>query len=238
MKTLSRYSAYTGLRPEIFSRIGSDRRTVLDVGCSNGVLGAAVKRRQGAQVTGVEYDETLATEARERLDTVVTGDLNDVSSILAQLDGPYDCMVFADVLEHLQDPWGCLEAFRDHLTPDGEVVVSLPNVGHLSTFTAVFLRRTWPRRDRGLHDSTHVRWFARNDISELLAGASLQPVSWKRSQRFVDAPVALNKLALLVGWVPGLRDLLTYQFVVVARPMQPGHPVSEPTAVAAAAEPV
>jgi hypothetical protein len=43
-------------------------------------------------------------------------------------------------------------------------------------------------------------------------------VSWKRSQRFVDAPVAVNKLALLVGWVPGLRDLLTYQFVVVARP--------------------
>ncbi len=233
MRTLSRYSAYTGLRPEIFSRIGKDRRSVLDVGCSNGVLGDAVKRRQAARVTGVEYDEQLAAEARERLDLVVTGDLNDVSSILGQLDGPYDCMVFADVLEHLQDPWGVLEAFSEHLTPDGEVVVSLPNVGHLSTFTAVFLRRTWPRRDRGLHDSTHVRWFARNDISELLARASLQPVSWKRSQRFVDAPVALNKLALLVGWVPGLRDLLTYQFVVVARPTRPGHPVSEQTAIAA-----
>ena len=233
MRTLSRYSAYTGLRPEIFSRIGSDRRSVLDVGCSNGVLGDAVKRRQDARVTGVEYDEQLAAEARERLDLVVTGDLNDVGSIVSQLEGPYDCMVFADVLEHLQDPWGVLEAFSEHLTPDGEVVVSLPNVGHLSTFTAVFLRRTRPRRDRGLHDSTHVRWFARNDISQLLAGASLQPVSWKRSQRFVDAPVALNKLALLVGWIPGLRDLLTYQFVVVARPTGRGPTLSEPTAIAA-----
>ena len=203
MRTFSRYSAYTGLRPEIFSRIRSDRRTVLDVGCSNGVLGEAVKRRQNAQVTGVEYDEQLAAEARARLDRVVTGDLNELDGILDQLDGPYDCMVFADVLEHLQDPWACLTAFSERLAPNGEVIVSLPNVGHLSTFTSVFLRRTWPRRDRGLHDSTHVRWFARNDISELLAGASLQPVSWKRSQRFVDAPVAVNRLALLVGWVPG-----------------------------------
>jgi trans-aconitate methyltransferase len=219
MRTLSRYSAYTGLRPEIFSRIGTDRRDVLDVGCANGVLGEAVKQRQGAAVTGVEYDEQLAAEARERLDRVVTGDLNQVSSILDQLEGPYDCMVFADVLEHIQDPWGCLAAFAEHLAPDGEVIVSLPNVGHLSTFTAVFLRRTWPRRERGLHDSTHLRWFARKDVVALLAGANLRPVSWRRSQRFVDAPVPANRLALLVGWIPGLRDLLTYQFVVVARPV-------------------
>ena len=217
MMTLSRYSSYTGLRPEIFRRIGQDRRNVLDVGCSNGALGAAVKRRQGARVTGVEYDEELAGEAVGRLDRVIAGDLNELPRILGQLDGPYDCMVFADVLEHLSDPWGCLTAFSEHLAPDGEVVISLPNVGHLSTFTAVFLRRTWPRRHRGLHDSTHLRWFARNDISELLSGASLEPLSWKRSQRFVDAPVVVNRLALLVGWLPGLRDLLTYQFVVVAR---------------------
>ena len=218
MKTLSRYSAYTGLRPEIFGRIRLDRRNVLDVGCANGVLGEAVKRRQGARVTGVEYDEQLATEANERLDRVITGDLNALPGIIGQLDGPYDCIVLADVLEHIQDPWGCLTAFTEHLAPNGEVIVSLPNVGHLSTLTAVFLRRTWPRRDRGLHDSTHVRWFARRDISALLAGASLRPVSWKRSQRFVDAPVPWNRLAVLVGWLPGLRDLLTYQFVVVARP--------------------
>lgn len=229
MVTFSRYSSYTGLRPEIFRRIGPDRRNVLDVGCANGTLGDAVRRRQDARLTGVEYDEQLATEARERLDRVITGDLNNLPSILSQLDGPYDCIVFADVLEHLQDPWGCLSAFTEHLAPNGEVIISLPNVGHLSTLTAVFLRRTWPRRDRGLHDSTHVRWFARNDISELLAGASLRPVSWKRSQRFVDAPVALNRLALLVGWVPGLRDLLTYQFVVVARPAEAGHTMSLPT---------
>ena len=229
MISLSRYSSYTGLRPEIFRRISLDRRNVLDVGCANGTLGEAVKRRQGAQMTGVEYDEHLATEAMERLDRVITGDLNELPSILSQLDGPYDCIVFADVLEHIQDPWGCLTAFTEHLAPNGEVIVSLPNVGHLSTLTAVFLRRTWPRRDRGLHDSTHVRWFARNDISELLAGASLRPVSWKRSQRFVDAPVALNRLAVLVGWIPGLRDLLTYQFVVVARPAAAGDTMSVPT---------
>ena len=218
MPSVSRYSSYTGLRPEIFRRIGRDRRSVLDVGCANGALGEAVKQRQGARVTGVEYDEQLASEARERLDRVITGDLNQLPEILAELDGPYDCMVFADVLEHIEDPWSCLSAFTEHLAPHGEVIVSLPNVGHLSTLTAVFLRRTWPRRDRGLHDSTHLRWFARNDVSALLAQASLRPVSWKRSPRFVDAPVAWNKLALLVGWVPGLRDLLTYQFVVVARP--------------------
>ncbi len=221
MVTWSRYSSYTGLRPEILRRISTDRGTVLDVGCANGVLGEAVKKRQGAHVTGVEYDEHLAAEAKDRLDRVITGDLNALPAILSQLDDTYDCIVFADVLEHIQDPWGCLGAFTQHLAPNGEVIISLPNVGHLSTLTSVFLRRTWPRRDRGLHDSTHLRWFARNDISDLLSGADLRAVSWKRSPRFVDAPVKWNRLALLVGWVPGLRDLLTYQFVVVARPVAP-----------------
>jgi hypothetical protein len=40
----------------------------------------------------------------------------------------------------------------------------------------------------------------------------------------------------LVGWVPGLRDILTYQFVVVARPTADLHTMSVPSGAAAQAE--
>src|SRR3954464_4987045 len=101
----ARAAAYERARPEILEHVPRTARRVLDLGCATGTTGAALKARQAAHVTGVEREPDYAREAAERLDQVVVGDVEQLDT--ARL-GRFDCLIAADVLEHLVDPWGAL----------------------------------------------------------------------------------------------------------------------------------
>jgi methionine biosynthesis protein MetW len=180
----ARSASYTGVRPEILERVGLDRSRVLDVGCATGTLGAALKRREDTHVVGIELNEVAADEARRRIDEVITGDIDDWDSIAGRLpQEPFDCIICADVLEHTRDPWGTLSKLAGLLTPGGRIIISLPNVGHVNTLLNVFVLRRFPRRDRGIHDDTHLRWFARKDVRDLARGAGMTIVERVRTAR-------------------------------------------------------
>ena len=51
-------------RPDIQALVPASARTILDLGCSTGALGAALKARQGATVVGVELGEDYARTPR------------------------------------------------------------------------------------------------------------------------------------------------------------------------------
>lgn len=216
METAAKPVSYTGARPDVLALVSPTCQSVLDVGCSSGALGQAIQRRQGARVDGIEHDERLVTAAAAVLARVIDVDLNDLDRVEASVgEAQYDCIICADVLEHLIDPWQTLRRLTGRLAPGGEVIISLPNVGHHNTLWNVFVRRRFPRRDRGLHDETHLRWFARHDIEALIAQANLQIRSMSRTYRLIERPSRANGLAQYIA-LPGLRDLLTYQFIVRA----------------------
>ena len=102
--------------------------------------------------------------------------------------GTYDTLIAADVLEHLKDPWTALRRYAQLLEPHGTAVVSLPNVGHWSTY-ANLARGTWPRRPEGIFDATHLRWFTLRDARELLLQAGLRP--HRRRPARLDPPPRL-----------------------------------------------
>jgi hypothetical protein len=120
------------------------------------------------------------------------------------------------VLEHLPDPWGALRSFTEELDPGGVVVLSLPNVGHLDTYVSLLFRGCWPYRSRSIHDATHLRHFARENVHALLAQAGLAPRRFERVYRLVEAGSPIDAGAPLLAWLPPLRELLTFQFLVVA----------------------
>lgn len=165
----ARRSAYESERSEILDLVPARARRVLDLGCSTGWLAAALKRRGDVEVVGIEREPAYAAEARAHCDLVIEGDVADVPDEL----GRFDCLVAADVLEHLVDPWSALEAYVAMLDPGCRAIVSLPNVAHWSTF-ARLAGGSWPRLPEGIHDETHLRWFTRRDAIELLEGAGLQ----------------------------------------------------------------
>jgi len=164
----ARAGAYESVRSEIVDLVPAGARRVLDLGCSTGWLAAALKERGEVEVVGIEREPAYAAEAAIHCDRVVTGDVEDVPPDL----GRFDCLVAADVLEHLVDPWSALEAYAAMLEPGCRAVVSLPNAAHWTTFAAL-ARGTWPRRPEGIHDATHLRWFTLRDAIELCEGAGL-----------------------------------------------------------------
>jgi 2-polyprenyl-3-methyl-5-hydroxy-6-metoxy-1,4-benzoquinol methylase len=100
--------------------------------------------------------------------------IGDGESALDQLAGErYDCIVLADVLEHLVDPWSLLGRARQMLAPGGCVVASIPNVRNIGLIFNLLARGRWRYEDSGLLDRTHLRFFTRTEIHELYASAGL-----------------------------------------------------------------
>jgi 2-polyprenyl-3-methyl-5-hydroxy-6-metoxy-1,4-benzoquinol methylase len=165
----ARADAYESVRPEIVDLVPAGARRVLDLGCSTGWLAGALKQRGEVEVVGIEREPAYAAIAEKRCDRVVVGDVEDVPPDL----GRFDCLVAADVLEHLVDPWSALEAYVRLLDPGCRAIVSLPNAAHWTTFAAL-ARGSWPRRPEGIHDATHLRWFTLRDAVELCDGAGLR----------------------------------------------------------------
>ena len=215
--TKQREFAYTTPRPDIFALVPSIALSVLDVGCSNGALGASLKAAQNSRsVWGIEYDRQLSNEAVSRLDRVILGDLNQFDWDVELGTTQFDCIIFADVLEHLVNPALCLSQACSHLYPGGSVIVSLPNIRHLSSLHAIFIDGHFPRRDRGIFDRTHLRWFTIEDGRQLLLNSGLQIIEENLALRWGDIGGgrlnrALNRLPKRVQNFTPIRELLTYQ---------------------------
>jgi methionine biosynthesis protein MetW len=171
-----RAHAYENPRPDVQHHVPRDARRILDLGCASGALGAALKARQPAEVTGVEHDPLYAARAEDVLDRVIPADLEELFASPAAADrlGEFDCIIAADVLEHLRDPWSVLAGAVRHLAPGGRAIVSLPNIRYWNTFWAVGVRGTWPRIEFGIFDSTHLRFFTLRDARALIEGAGLR----------------------------------------------------------------
>jgi SAM-dependent methyltransferase len=204
------HPAYANPRPEVTALVPVGARRVLDVGCSVGVMSAALKER-GHDVVGIEYEPALAREARTRLERVIEGDVEALAATQADVGGPYDCVCFADVLEHLRDPWAVVRWAEGLLAPDGVIVASIPNIARLETFWNVFRHRRWPYRSVGVFDRTHLRFFARANLKGLFERrTSLRIRSVDRVYRLSENPRSVwNRLA------PLFRDYATLQFLVV-----------------------
>jgi len=158
-------------RPELVRLIPPDARTVLDVGCGEGQLGAALKQRGPVRVVGVEIDAAAGERARAVLDEVHRGDVESLD--LPYSPGAFDCIVLADILEHLRDPWGLLRRLVPLLAPSGgRLIASLPNVRHWSVVRGL-LEGEWTYLPAGLLDRAHLRFFTRRSGRALLEAAGL-----------------------------------------------------------------
>ncbi len=211
-------ASYTGLRRDLLRHVHGEGLSVLDLGCATGKNGRHLLESGVARhVVGVELDPAMAAEARASYARVLVADL-DQPEALAELDGEtFDCMLAGDVLEHLREPERLLRRLMTLLSPDGRVIVSVPNVQHVETFIQVYLRGTWPREERGLFDRTHVRFFTRRNLLALLRDTGLVVEQLERRFRFRDRlgsrfPFGSGPLLKLL-----FPNLFTHQYVAVCR---------------------
>ena len=166
---------------DLLERIPLDTSIVLDVGCGTGSLASAYRRlNPRARLLGVDKDPAAAAIAAQRFDEVAVVDV-ERNPLPFVLDRPIDCLIYADVLEYLDDPWRVLRRHQEALSDEGSMLIRVPNVEHWSIAERL-LRGTWQYEPGGLLDQAHLRWFGlesmRQDLLKLL-----------RRQPFVPAPV-------------------------------------------------
>jgi 2-polyprenyl-3-methyl-5-hydroxy-6-metoxy-1,4-benzoquinol methylase len=199
--------------------IGHNKR-VLELGPAAGHVTRVLVER-GCDVVAIENDAEAAAELDGVAECLV-GDLNDASIITkAAEEAGFDVVVAGDVLEHLTDPLATLRACRGVLVPGGYVVISLPNVAHADIALSLLDGR-FTYNDTGLLDRTHLRFFTRDSIGELLDHAGFDLLDIRR----VIRPIFETELGLdpdsfppeVVAKVLTHPEAETYQFVVRAVP--------------------
>ncbi|GAC1538852.1 MAG: hypothetical protein NVS2B17_13350 [Candidatus Velthaea sp.] len=207
----------------IIHRLVGSNQSVLDVGCGEGFFAEALKR-SGNTVTGI--DVLPAPLHREALNRYVRADLNAGLAVAArQLDGAlFDKVLLMDVLPQLHAPECVLRDAAALLKPNGQVVISLPNVANIA-IRAHFALGRFEYADRGILDRTHLRFFTRKTARELVVRSGFQIVS--ESATIIPLEFVLNlapenvlrrSLCGILGALTRLLPtLLGYQWVFVAR---------------------
>ena len=148
------------------------------------------------------------------------GDAATVLSNLAAAGERFDALLFADVLEHFDDPVRILTLARGVASDDATLVASVPNVGHLSLVRDLLVGRFDPL-PAGLADAGHLRWFTRDSLLETLEEAGWTDVAIAADPG-APAPAAHDFLRRAREWSgTDPESLTTYQWIAVARPALP-----------------
>lgn len=151
-------------RPIVRHLFAHTPRRLLDIGCASGAVAGGLKESDPALwAWGCELNAQAADVAASRLDHVTRTAREAWSAEDVARVGTVDTVLLLDVLEHMYNPWAELEFLRQNLPADAQVIVSLPNVGHVSVLECM-AEGYFPYSALGILDVTHVRFFTLNEM--------------------------------------------------------------------------
>lgn len=174
---------------------------ILDFGCGNGsAVTKYLAQIKGVTVLGVDLHEPSLKYAKENF-------AKENCKFTSVLEGEdlFDVIVYADVLEHLDDPFEVLRGHYKFLSEYGVVVGAIPN-GYgpfeieswldrklnITSLINVFRRvrnviRNQAQKQRGQgddlipynHESGHVQFFTKSSLTRALSDAGFKLVDFK-----------------------------------------------------------
>jgi 2-polyprenyl-3-methyl-5-hydroxy-6-metoxy-1,4-benzoquinol methylase len=162
-------SYYRQARSEMFEFIPKGLSIALEVGCGSGFFGKELIE-QGMEVWGIEKSKEAGTEANNRLSGVFIGTLEEFFISKAKKDSTehpdnsifektFDCIIFNDVLEHMSDPWVCLDLSKSLLKNEGIIVASIPNIRFYRVIRDLLIGKDFRYVEKGVMDRSHLRFF-------------------------------------------------------------------------------
>jgi hypothetical protein len=131
----------------------------------------------------------------------------------------YDLVLCLDILEHLVNPEIVLARIVENLPDGATVIISLPNVAHLSVSVPLLLLGRFDYADEGILDRTHLHFYTQKSALALARNAGLTPSSGVVTGLSHPVAVALNLLTL--GFFR--NSLLPVQYVFACRKLSQHH---------------
>ena len=172
---------------------------ILDIGCANGEL-RDLLQSESIKYVGVEpFEEDYLSAKAKNLEVY-----NYVAEVATkEIKSQFDYIIFADVLEHLQDPTTVLKDCQGLLNHHGEIIISIPNVAHFSNRLGL-LFGMWNYGARGILDKTHLRFYTKSSFQKEIQNCGFI------IDRFMSTPVPLEVLAPKMN--PYLFKILDFLF--------------------------
>ena len=210
---------YTNTCRELVEFLGSNMQLsgrVLEVGCAAGRAGPLLRGLGAAVLEGIEpYPKAAELACSSGIyDAVYCCTWDD----WLPTSESYDAIIFADVLEHLADTDAVLRRVHALLSvPTGKLVLSLPNVRHLSVLLDLVVRGEWRYRPAGILDQTHLRFFTSKSASRLLRE---NDYCMEAFARYGDLRLT-RRLASVWPW---LGEFLLSQLFIIAAPIASKRP--------------
>jgi 2-polyprenyl-3-methyl-5-hydroxy-6-metoxy-1,4-benzoquinol methylase len=162
-----------GRKKAILKLIGpAVNQTILDVGCSGGYLGEAVKEKMTCKFYGIDISHQAVALAQKVLDGAWQLNLEeDFSQWPAELKAkPYDLIVVSEVLEHLFEPENLLSKLSKLSKPDKQIIITVPNLLFWKNRIKIFLGR-FNYTNQGLMDRGHIHFFTWASLKSLINNA-------------------------------------------------------------------
>jgi 2-polyprenyl-3-methyl-5-hydroxy-6-metoxy-1,4-benzoquinol methylase len=201
-------------RHDLFQLVPADRPgRVLDVGAAEGSMLVALKQSGKArEVVGVELMAIPGGgQDRAEIDRFIIADIEQQSLDLEA--GSFDVIICGDVLEHLRDPWTAIQYLNGFLRRGGTFVISLPNILYWRAFGRIVLG-DFRYSPSGVLDRTHLRFFCRKNMLDLVRSAGLGILSVEPSFRRHQQ---LRNDRLMNAFSLGLAErFLAQQYLIVA----------------------
>ena len=155
-----------GCSQHVVDAVTGERLRILDVGCGAGGTGTELVKR-GHSVYGIDACEQAINEARSRLTGAEVADLDRLQA-LPFPEMQFDCIIFADIMEHLYQPQHILRLARECLKDEGYIIISIPNVANYIVRFNLLFGRFSSGESPIVGDPGHIRFFTLKTITELL----------------------------------------------------------------------
>lgn len=134
---------------------------VLDIGCAKGYMARELAKK-GCQTWGIEIDAEACKLAKRYCQEVICGNIEEIDNLPFQKD------LCLDVLEHLIRPDLVLYKLKPYLSPQGKLIVSLPNIARFEYRLRLFLGKFNYSPSGGVLSKGHLRFFTLKTAKELI----------------------------------------------------------------------
>jgi predicted TPR repeat methyltransferase len=187
---------------------GTAPKQILEIGCAYGLFGD-VARKVWPESHYVGYD--VVGEAIDHAQITLNLDARNQDYLTAAPEQKSDAIFMWDVIEHLQHPDKFIEKIATECTDGAYLSIT---TGDISAMLPRFQKRSW----RMIHPPSHLHYFSRKTITELLESKGFDVVhcsypAIKRSARLIYFGLfMLNKQA--PNWVKKLHNAIPSRWAI------------------------
>ena len=207
---------FSNIRIDLINLIDSNRKNlkILEIGAAYGETLFYLKQNNIAiEVVGVDLFEDVSNkENYKKTDRFIFGNIEHID--LKEYNNYFDIILLPDVLEHLIEPKLVLKKTKNYLKEEGQIILSMPNIRHYSALNKIFFKGDFRYEESGIFDYTHMRFYCKKNIAELLQSSGYKVEKTQSSivnfQGFSISKI-INRMTLRL-----FEEFFSYQYFFVA----------------------